>query len=182
MFSSTTSAEVPHMCNFVLNHFYLLLRCFLAGHDRIVLCLLARLFESGLTLKPGFHMIVRVVPVAPVFSNYVQATGTIIWKHDRDDHERSIKTEKTEKTGTTAVAWIENFLSGRPKRSRETVNILMETHFRATGTTQKTETTQNIPQCAVLCSVLCSKNGWINRIIFIQRTFYGINAEIRLPI
>ena len=133
MFSSTTSAEVPHMCNFVLNHFYLLLRCFLAVHDRIVLCLLARLFESGLTLKPGFHMIVRVVLVAPVFSNYVQATGTIIWKHDRDDHERSIKTEKTEKTGTTAVAWIENFLSGRPKRSRETVNILMETTFGRPG-------------------------------------------------
>ena len=130
MFSSTTSAEVPYMCNFVSNHFYLLLRCFLAGHDRIVLCLLAWLFESGLTLKPGFHITVRVVPVAPVFSNYVQATGTIIWKHHRDDRGRS---KKTEKTGTTAVAWIENVLSERPKRSRETVNILMETTFGRPG-------------------------------------------------
>ena len=67
--------------------------------------------------KPGFHIVV------PVFSNYVQATGTIIWKHYRDDRGRS------KKTGTTAIAWIEKFLSGRPKRSRETVNILMETTF-----------------------------------------------------
>ena len=81
-------------------------------------------------LKPGFHIIVRVVPVAPVFSNYVQATGTIIWKHHRDDHERS---KKTEKTGTTAIAWIEKFLSRRPKRSRQTVNILMETTFGRPG-------------------------------------------------
>ena len=73
--------------------------------------------------KPGFHIIVRVVLV---FSNDVQATGTIIWKHYRYDRGRS---KKTEKTGTTAIAWIEKFLSGRPKRSRETVNILMETTF-----------------------------------------------------
>ena len=128
------------------------------------------------SLKLGFHIIVRVVPVAPVFSNYVQATETIIWKHYRDNRGRS---KKTEKTGTTAIAWTEKFLSGRPKRSRETVNILMETTFGRPG---RPKTTQNIPQCAVLCSVLCSKNGWINRIIFKQRTFYGISAEIRLPI
>ena len=77
--------------------------------------------------KPGFHIIVRVVPVVPVFSNYVQATGTIICKHYRDDRGRS------EKTGTTAIAWIEKFLSGRPKQSRETVNILMETTFGRPG-------------------------------------------------
>ena len=81
-------------------------------------------------LKPGFHIIVRVVPVAPVFSNYVQATGTIIWKHHRDDCRRW---KKTEKTGTTAIAWIEKCLSRRPKRSRETVNILMQTTFGRPG-------------------------------------------------
>ena len=81
-------------------------------------------------VKPGFHIIVRVVPVAPVFSNYVQATGTIIWKHHRDDRGRS---KKTEKTGTIAIAWIEKFLSGRPKRSRKIVNVLMKTTFGRPG-------------------------------------------------
>ena len=81
-------------------------------------------------IKPGFHIIVRAVPVARVFLNCDQATGTIIWKHHRDDHGRS---KKTEKTGTIAVAWIEKFLSGRPKRSRKIVNVLMEITFGRPG-------------------------------------------------
>ena len=104
------------------------------------LCLCLFLFHKcEPSLKPGFHMIVRV---APVFSNYVQATGTIIWKHHRDVHRRS---EKTEKTGTTAIAWIENFLSGRPKRSRETVNILMATTFERPGRPKRLRRPKNIP-------------------------------------
>ena len=131
------------------------------------------------SLKPGFHIIVRVVPVAPVFSNYVQATGIDYMetlqrrprtiqkdRKDRDDRDRLDRKMSIRKTKTIA-------------RDRKYFN---GNHFRATGTNKKTETTQNIPQCTVLCSVLCSKNGWINRIIFKQRTFYGISAEIRLPI
>ena len=49
-------------------------------------------------LKPGFHIIVRIVPIAaPIVSKCVQAIGTIIWKcskkirddpDDRDDRDR----------------------------------------------------------------------------------------------
>ena len=39
-------------------------------------------------LKPGFHMIVRIVPIVPVVSKNVQTIGTIIWKHYPDDRKR----------------------------------------------------------------------------------------------
>ena len=35
-----------------------------------------------MVVKPGFHMI---VPIVPVVSKQDQAIGTIIWKHNRDD-------------------------------------------------------------------------------------------------
>ena len=129
-------------------------------------------------IKPGFHIIVRVVPVASVFSNYVQATGTIVWKHHRDDRGRS---KKTEKTGTIAIAWIEKFLSGGPKRSRKIVNVLMETTFGRPGRPKRLRRSKYILQCTVL-SPPCSKNGCVNRIVFKHRTFIGLSAEIRLPI
>ena len=62
-------------------------------------------------------------------------------RKDRDDRDRLDKKISVRKTETIA-------------RDRKYFN---GNHFRATGATQKTETTQNIPQCAVLCSVLCSK-------------------------
>ena len=37
---------------------------------------------SFLLLKPGFHM---MVPMVPIVSNNVQTIGTIIWKHYPDD-------------------------------------------------------------------------------------------------
>ena len=39
----------------------------------------------GQTVKPGFHMIVRIVPV---ISNNVQTIETIIWKSYLDDRKR----------------------------------------------------------------------------------------------
>ena len=33
-----------------------------------------------ISLKPGFHIIVRIVRIAPIVSKCVQAIGTIIWK------------------------------------------------------------------------------------------------------
>ena len=104
--------------------------------------------------RQNFHII---VPVAPVFANYVQTTGTIIWKHHGDDRGRS------KKTGATAIAWIEKYLSGRPKRSRENVNVLMATTFGRLGRPK------NISQCTVF-SPLCSKNGCVNRIFFLKKT------------
>ena len=50
-------------------------------------------------LKPGFHMIVRIVPIVPVVSKNVQAIGTIIWKHFPDDRRRS---QTTRTIGTIA--------------------------------------------------------------------------------
>ena len=44
-------------------------------------------------LKPGFHIIFRVVPIVPVFWKCNQATWTVLWKHQGDDHRRSKKTE-----------------------------------------------------------------------------------------
>ena len=38
-------------------------------------------------LKPGFHMIVWVVPIVPVVSKNVQTIGTIIWKRYPDDRK-----------------------------------------------------------------------------------------------
>ena len=40
------------------------------------------------TVKPGFHMIVRIVPIVPVASKNVQTIGTIIWKRYPDDRKR----------------------------------------------------------------------------------------------
>ena len=39
-------------------------------------------------LKPGFHMIVWVVPIVPVVSKNVQTIWTILWKRYPDDHKR----------------------------------------------------------------------------------------------
>ena len=41
---------------------------------------------DNFSLKPGFHMIVRIVPV--VSKKNVQTTGTIIWKRYPDDRKR----------------------------------------------------------------------------------------------
>ena len=51
-------------------------------------------------LKPGFHMIVRIVPIVPVVSKNVQAIGTIIWKHFPDDRRRS---QTTRTIGTITI-------------------------------------------------------------------------------
>ena len=55
-------------------------------------------------LKPGFHMIVRIVPIVPVVSKNVQAIGTIIWKHFPDDRRRS---QTTRTIGTITIVRIE---------------------------------------------------------------------------
>ena len=39
-------------------------------------------------LKPGFHMIVWVVPIVPVVSKNVQTIWTILWKRYPDDRKR----------------------------------------------------------------------------------------------
>ena len=54
--------------------------------------------------KPGFHMIVRIVPIVPVVSKNVQAIGTIIWKHFPDDRRRS---QTTRTIGTITIVRIE---------------------------------------------------------------------------
>ena len=39
-------------------------------------------------LKPGFHMIVRIVPIVLIVSKIVWTIGTIIWKRYPDDRKR----------------------------------------------------------------------------------------------
>ena len=55
-------------------------------------------------IKPGFHMIVRIVPIVSVVSKNVQAIGTIIWKHFPDDRRRS---QTTRTIGTITIVRIE---------------------------------------------------------------------------
>ena len=40
------------------------------------------------TLKPHFHMIVRIITIVPVVSKNVQTIGTIIWKRYPDGRKR----------------------------------------------------------------------------------------------
>ena len=40
------------------------------------------------SIKPGFHMIVRIVPIVPVVSKNVQTIGSILWKCYPDDRKR----------------------------------------------------------------------------------------------
>ena len=68
--------------------------------------------------------------------NYVQQTGTILWKHHILDNRA--RANKTEKTRTTTIAWTEKFILIRTTktiaRDRECFN---GNHFRATETTKK---------------------------------------------
>ena len=62
------------------------------------------------TIKPGFHMIVRIVPIVPVVSKNVQAIGTIIWKHFPDDRRRSQTTrtiahDRGDREKSEAIKW-----------------------------------------------------------------------------
>ena len=47
-----------------------------------------KILKKNVILKPGFHMIVRIVRIVPVVSKNVQTIGTIIWKRYPDDRKR----------------------------------------------------------------------------------------------
>ena len=49
--------------------------------------------------KPGFHMIVRIVPIVPVVSKNVQTIGTIIWKRYPDDRKRPGRLRRSRSLG-----------------------------------------------------------------------------------
>jgi len=89
-------------------------------------------------LKPGFHMIVRIVRIVPVVSKNVQTIGTIIWKrypedrklpgslqnlHDRPDRPDrtransilSKRSRSAQSSGSFAIVWVA-FPYDRPDR------------------------------------------------------------------
>ena len=67
---------------------------------------------SGNWLKPGFHMIVRIIRIVPVVSKNFQAIGTIIWKHIPDDRRRS---QTTRTIGTITIVRIAHDRGDREK-------------------------------------------------------------------